>query len=605
MILLFNEMKSMAGITGLAGDGMEFFNDALEKVNGSAGSAEIAYQKMVDTFANQTQLLKNQATTLLVELGTRLEPMAQEIGSGLSTLISGIKVSVDSGAFDPLFEFLDEVAGNIETWIADVGKAFPEAMENVDFTALIAAFRDLGQALSEYFGDLDLTDVYDLSTALQTVVDVITGLVNITSGMTDAFRPFITSIVEFVTALSNSGSESQEAMGKVLAFAVAIQELGLGLAAAIITINEYQVSIAGLFNLVAGGTTVLWNGFQILLDGLKGAAILIAGFFVEFIDQLTFGYFPGLDAAKEKLTKWGEEIGPAFEQNGADAAKGLETFYQGIQQLTSDAEAGKTKTTELSTALNNVPKETKPEIILSHEEATTKLSNFKTALADVTGPKTVTVGVQADGSTIDIADGIITQTFPDGRVLLTNAKVATDATNLATEKTKLDTAIPDKKTVEIQAKLDETRIKEQSAIIQAAIEWKAKLDIAEVEANATKVVAIVDSIGESAKGATTVLSALFGNVSDLREAGFWKSDIEQMIKDQVQIQTDALNLQKELTQAEIDYMNARVEAMQRGDALIQIDGTGLQPHLEAFMFEVLSAIQVRATAEGQEFLVGL
>lgn len=605
MILLFNEMKSMAGITGLAGDGMEFFNEALQKITDSGGSAEIAYQKMVETFANQTQLLKNQATTLLIDLGTRLEPMAQEIGSGLSTLISGIKVSVDSGAFDPLFEFLDEVAGNIGTWIADVGKAFPEAMENVDFTALITAFRNLGQALSEYFGDLDLTDVDDLSTALQTVVNAITGLVNITSGMADAFRPFVTSIVEFITAVSDSGSESQEAMGKVLAFAVAIQELGLGLAAAIVTINEYQVSIAGLFNVIAGGTTILWNGFQILLDGLKGAAVLIAGFFVEFIDQLTFGYFPGLDAAKQKLTTWGEEIGPAFEQNGADAAKGLETFYQGIQQLTADAATGKTKTTELSTALNNVPKETKPGIILSHEEATTKLGDFKTALADVTGQKTVTVGVQADGSTIETADGIITTTFPDGRILLTNAKVATDSTNLATEKTKLDTAIPDKKTVEIQAKLDETRIKEQSAIIQTAIEWKAKLDIAEVEANATKVVAIVDSIGESAKGATTVLSALFGNVSDLREAGFWKSDIEQMIKDQVQIQTDALNLQKELTQAEIDYMNARVEAMQRGDALIQIDGTGLQPHLEAFMFEILSAIQVRATAEGQKFLVGL
>ena len=271
-----------------------------------------------------------------------------------------------------------------------------------------------------------------------------------------------------------------------MAFAVAIQELGLGLAAAIIAINEYQVSIAGLFNVVAGGTTVLWNGFQILLDGLKGAAVLIAGFFVEFIDQLTFGYFPGLDAAKEKLTKWGEEIGPAFEQNGADAAKGLETFYQGIQQLTADAATGKTKTDELSTSLKNVPKETKPEIILKHEEATKKIGEFKTTLDASTGPKTVTVGVQADGSTITQADGIITQTFPDGRVLLTNAKVATDATNLSTEKSKIDTAIPGEKVMKIQAELDATRIKATAETIQTAIEWKAKLDIAEVEANAEK-----------------------------------------------------------------------------------------------------------------------
>jgi len=31
----------------------------------------------------------------------------------------------------------------------------------------------------------------------------------------------------------------------------------------------------------------------------------------------------------------------------------------------------------------------------------------------------------------------------------------------------------------------------------------------------------------------------------------------------------------------------------------------LQPHLEAFMFEILAAIQVKANAEGQKFLVGI
>ncbi len=39
--------------------------------------------------------------------------------------------------------------------------------------------------------------------------------------------------------------------------------------------------------------------------------------------------------------------------------------------------------------------------------------------------------------------------------------------------------------------------------------------------------------------------------------------------------------------------------------MIKVDGTGLQPHLEAFMFEILNAIQVRANAEGANFLVGL
>jgi hypothetical protein len=39
--------------------------------------------------------------------------------------------------------------------------------------------------------------------------------------------------------------------------------------------------------------------------------------------------------------------------------------------------------------------------------------------------------------------------------------------------------------------------------------------------------------------------------------------------------------------------------------MISIDGKGLQPHLEAFMFEILSAIQVKANAEGMKMLVGL
>lgn len=604
MIGLFTEMKAMSGVTGLAGDGMEFFNEALQKITDSGGSAEAAYQKMVATFENQTQILKNQATTLLIDLGTRLEPMAQEIGSGLSTLISGIKVSVDSGAFDPLFEFLDEVAGNIGTWIAEVGKAFPEAMENIDFTALITAFRDLGQALSEYFGDLDLTDVDDLSTALQTVVDVITGLVNITSGMTDAFRPFINSVVEFLSSVSQSGEESQKAMGMITGLSIAIQELGLGLAAACIFIDNYQVSISGLFNTIAGGTQILWNGFQILLEGLKGAAVLIAGFFVEFIDQLTFGYFPGLDAAKEKLTKWGEEIGPAFEQNGLDAAKGLDKLIEGVKQLSGQADTGKASTDNLSASLRNVPKETKPEIILKHEEATKKIGEFKTTLDAATGPKTVTVGVQADGSTIEKAFGMIIQKFPDGSTRIVQAETKTSDKNLTETQDKINKAVPDEKVMKIQAELDATKIKATAETIQTAIEWKAKFDIAEVEANAKKVEAAFSSLGTVFKSTGDTLSSMVGSLAQMNQSSqSW--EIVKIIEDENRRRNEALELEKKLVNAQIREIDATIKARERGEAAITIKGENLQPHLEAFMFEILSAIQVRATAEGQKFLVGL
>jgi hypothetical protein len=36
-----------------------------------------------------------------------------------------------------------------------------------------------------------------------------------------------------------------------------------------------------------------------------------------------------------------------------------------------------------------------------------------------------------------------------------------------------------------------------------------------------------------------------------------------------------------------------------------VDGAGLQPHLEAIMFEILEALQVRVNAEGGDLLLGL
>jgi len=64
------------------------------------------------------------------------------------------------------------------------------------------------------------------------------------------------------------------------------------------------------------------------------------------------------------------------------------------------------------------------------------------------------------------------------------------------------------------------------------------------------------------------------------------------------------DLARKQAQAEIRLANARARAFERGDSLITINGDGLQPHLEAFMFEILEAIQVRVSADGLEFLLG-
>jgi hypothetical protein len=52
-------------------------------------------------------------------------------------------------------------------------------------------------------------------------------------------------------------------------------------------------------------------------------------------------------------------------------------------------------------------------------------------------------------------------------------------------------------------------------------------------------------------------------------------------------------------------LNAEAQQIAKGDALIKIDGAGLQPHLEAFMWEILKAIQVRVNRDGLPFVLGV
>ena len=67
----------------------------------------------------------------------------------------------------------------------------------------------------------------------------------------------------------------------------------------------------------------------------------------------------------------------------------------------------------------------------------------------------------------------------------------------------------------------------------------------------------------------------------------------------------ALELQEDLTQATIENLRAKTYAMTSGQALVKIDGAGLQPHLEAFMWEILKTIQVRVNNDGLDMLVGV
>jgi hypothetical protein len=138
------------------------------------------------------------------------------------------------------------------------------------------------------------------------------------------------------------------------------------------------------------------------------------------------------------------------------------------------------------------------------------------------------------------------------------------------------------------------------------IEAKVKLNVAEIEAQTKRVEAAFESINTTVNSTGDLLGDLFGALKDYDNLSFRASGlIEKQISQENDRRQQALEMQKKLIEAQVAQLQAQTRAVERGDSVIKVDGAGLQPHLEAFMWEILRQIQVRVNADGLKMLLGV
>lgn len=137
----------------------------------------------------------------------------------------------------------------------------------------------------------------------------------------------------------------------------------------------------------------------------------------------------------------------------------------------------------------------------------------------------------------------------------------------------------------------------------AFIEAKVELDVAQLEADAKRAVALIEAVGDSVTSARDLLGSLFG---ELGEADNFRDRFA--IEDQIELENErlekSLELQEKQVNAQLRLAKLRENALRNGDTTITVNGDGLQPHLEAFMWEILEAVQVRVNAQGLDMLLG-
>jgi len=140
----------------------------------------------------------------------------------------------------------------------------------------------------------------------------------------------------------------------------------------------------------------------------------------------------------------------------------------------------------------------------------------------------------------------------------------------------------------------------------ANIEARVSLNIAELEANTQRVIASFESINTTIGSTENLISDILGLLADYDSLNYAAIRIlEQQLDLENQRRQEALDMQKALTEAQIDQLRAQTQSLERGDSIIKVDGAGLQPHLEAFMWEILRTIQVRVNQDGLKLLLGV
>lgn len=658
---LFGSTEAVNAVLVLAGTGSAKFQENLEGMSKAAGATDTAFAKMKDATDTLAQALK----VSLVSFGTPLLEQfnaAEDAVAGLAVAFT--KVS-DSGGLKPLQDLINDSLGGIAETIEKVAENLPAAFEKLDWTGLIDSLGELGKTVGSLFdaflGDVDLQTVDGLASALQTVMNSFEALTRVVTGIVGEFRPFADMIGEIIRHFNDLDDASKLEFGQTLGGMKLLVDAGTGLGLALIAIGRAGLDMGAALDVAFGIAKIGINSLQVTFDAvvlgflnIRASALEAAIAFNEFanggetgksklwkqeladLNIVLDGVAANLDRNKTELEQgWNQATGTATEKTEA-LRKGLDA---GEAALRATGAAAKTVTGELmdwSDGLRqaNEGVKTNKEVVKAAEvtlmdwsdglkdaKATTiawgesisglppikppegvdKIEGiFKAAGKEAGNYATAIEGVSTSYTQVGSGTVKATGAFAAVADETENAKNQLDALTKGGKLTVEQLTEITKTANEFEAKMEEIASNERIKTIEFAVE----LQTAKLETDMERVKATFASIDSTVTNTGDLLGSLFGNLTDT-DNRFKELEIQEQIDLENKRRQEALDIQKKLAEAEIERIEAQTRSLDRGDALIQIDGTGLEPQLEAFMWEILKAIRVRANAEFSDYLLGL
>lgn len=559
------------------------YREALEKI-GPAANQYNSLQKEVDLQNASSKASVDRLIfgfeSLAVTIGTQFRDAASEAIDGGTDIENALEDIIKDGTFAPIFDALSDFGIELGDYLKGIAKAMPEAFEGVDFTGLIDAFGDLFNELGLAFDGLDLTKPEDLKIAIQFVVDSLESLVKITEGMVGPLGIFFGKIIDGIEAFNSFNDSTKTTTGATLGWAKAIDIIIGPLGTLLKALNVLAIGVTSLVGIKVAGFLATFAGVSAIVVP-AGIALGITAV------AASLGILIGKAAESVGIFDFIDKLFPSdLPDRIATTKDEFETLEDTIREI-NDALDG------LDDAVEAKAKGDIKSMLIENYSALEIQYAITGDLSDLE-------------AVLDEAGVLIKEKEPVIDIDTTEAEQKVVELNEIIEE-----KLPSEKWLEIKLKgeidTEIARIETQGETAQTAMEWTAKLNIAEAEANAKIFEASVAGISTIIENTGGSLTSLFGLLADadseLGVRATW--NLEDQIEEESRMRKDAHEEMMKLSEAQREYMEARTEALESGDALIEIKADGLEPEISAFMWKILEKIQIRANESNAEFLLGI
>lgn len=637
---LFGSVEALNAVLSLTSSDGAKFTAALAAMQSAAGATDAAFRLMSSNGVLAFQNLQNNLRISLITAGM---PILEQFGgsvTGLSNVFRSLTFSIDQGAFAPLYAALGEASAGLERFLNGIARALPQALASVDFTGLADSFGDIGRALGGVFGDLDLTKPEDLAKAIQFAVDSIESLNDVVEGIVTAWGPALQTIIAAVAEFNSLSEQSKIATGETLGFAQVFEKvlspiIG-GVTGAVEGLGNAMTALAGVMGAQLAVTTIprLAYAFGSLIGvlgqaGLVGAAGA-AGYAVgtalnEPLNKLA----SSLAGYETTLGSWiydlvhGAEEAENFGAATGEAARGVKV----LGDATANAKSGTEKMAEgldgIAGAVSKVTDgpfvdylDSLGNIVKRTTESGQSLEDWNAAILKSGGVvETAGAGVDKLGNEINAARLIIDAAtgaiigyygaFEDLSKADQEALKDQQAFGIAVKdtKTKVDETAKAMKEAEDKTRawnLEMAKLKSNETI--ALIAQQTAVATETIKANAATMVAAFESVSESIASTNALIGDLYGKENPNDRFGFQQRALLESADKRANELTKA---QIEMLKAQAELMKAQADSAKDGGAVMKIEADGLEPHLEAFMWEILKAVQLRVNRDGMGMLLGV